>query len=130
MDLNRQFITLRWVLTCVLSVVILGQSLMTVADAHRLYQPLDRHVEAGHEHPFELSAPSFLADRHQHGGDAASASDKESDNEHCCHCHGSLHLFVVTDLNMATDAPHPASTEYGFPVSDPALPRLARPPIA
>ncbi len=128
LDLNRQFIMLRWVLTCVLSLVILGQSMMTVADPHRLYQPLERHVEAGHEHPFELSMP-LLTDKHQHGGHAAGASDEE-DNKHCCHCHGSLHLFVVTDLNMPADAPHRAASEYGFPVSDPPLPRLARPPIA
>ena len=123
----------RRIVTAVLAVVLLAQSMMTVADAHRLYQPQSGHLDAGHEHAFEFLAVAdtpLPLDEHQHTHDDNGTDDLRHDHDHCCHCHGFLSLFLVPDLTLSALPVTTGNTSYGFPVKTPVPAALSRPPIA
>lgn len=119
---------IRRCLVALLAMVILAQSMMTVADPHRLYQPQNGHLEAGHAHAFELlgdrDIPLPLDEHERHG------EEKTHDHDHCCHCHGFLSLFVLPQLTLPSIPVQIGHSIYGFPASTHSPARLSRPPIS
>lgn len=115
-------------LAALLALMLLGQSVMTVADPHRLYQPQNGHLEAGHDHAFE-----FLGDGNRHlplDEHEQHAGHETHDHDHCCHCHGSLSLFVLPELALPAVAVQIGHSIYGFPAMTHTPVTLSRPPIA
>lgn len=129
--MNRQCIQstgFRCCLIALLALVVMVQSMMAVADPHRLYQPQNGHLEAGHAHAFELlgdgDMPLPLDEHERHGG------HDTHDHDHCCHCHGSLSLFVLPELSLPTLAVQTGHSIYGFQAMTHTPARLSRPPIS
>ena len=108
--------------------VVLAQSVMTVADPHGLYQPQNGHLEVDHAHAFELlgddDIPLPLDEHERHSG------ERTHDHDHCCHCHGSLSLFVFSQLTLPSISVQTGHSIYGFPATTHSPTRLSRPPIS
>ncbi len=80
-----------------LVVLVALQSFAAFADDHTIHQQGSEHL-------------SFNSNEHQHIKDSASVvlkniqfDQEQFDCHHCCHCHGSTHLYIATDNKMAID---------------------------
>lgn len=80
---------LRAVLTFVMITLIALQSLASVADVHGLHQSGNQHLSVEHSHA-AATGISEHPNESSNGGDC----------QHCCHCHGTVHFFLNTDLSV------------------------------
>ena len=72
-----------------LAAVIAMQSVAVMADVHTLHQPDSNHLSFEDKQP-ENSQTLLQTDKEKFNTNTINISDCH----HCCHCHGSAHMFI------------------------------------
>lgn len=118
---------IRRAISYLLITLIALQSVVAMADAHRLHQTGTEHLEFEHSHqPGDTESDKQLSKQ---------ASEKSGqplyDCHHCCHCHGHGSMVLAVAASQLTalfsghqKVPYRANLTMGIP------PTLFRPPIA
>jgi hypothetical protein len=118
--------TLRKWTSLILTVVVVFQSVVAMADAHQSHQSGSDHVEFEHEHRAGSDRPVNNLEE-----TTSAVSPVQFDCHHCCHCHGMSSVFLAAHsfglpLSWSNQTVKYRSVEYLSLSPSPGL----RPPIA
>lgn len=82
--------------TLLLSLLVLAQAFATSGDAHQFHAGLDQHLTTA---ALATSLKNGIDSSQSVLGDTpceyAIADDNHKDCQHCCHCHSSIHAFMI-----------------------------------
>lgn len=84
---------IRHYLKYLLATLIALQSVVVMADVHQVHQSGVEHLTLEHEHRQNVQFQLTGVDRQTQDP----GSIEQLDCHHCCHCHGSSHLFFNGD---------------------------------
>lgn len=91
--MNRRY------LICFLAILIALQSVVAVADVHKFHQSGAQHLSFEHEH--QGDAQASLADMDKSPAESKDRAIYQPDCHHCCHCHGSSHIFLISRQDVS-----------------------------
>ena len=118
---------IRHCVSYLLALLIALQSVIAMADTHRLYQAGTEHLEFDHSHwPADTRNNSQLAKQ-----TANQPSLSLQDCNHCCHCHGQNSVVLTgTASHLAALLPGNRQANCQANLTSGIAPSLVRPPIA
>jgi len=110
----------------ILTILIVFQSMVAMADVHRAHQSGSDHVEFKHGHEADSTTSQSDSDEIRQ----KSKPVGQFDCHHCCHCHGVAHAFLAANTSSMQRFCS-AQTFAAYSVKYPSLSILPdlRPPI-